>query len=115
MRMATLFHTCVLAADLCSWAKWRASVHLSRARRQAAWPRWFGSTTRPTSRGQRVGQVDPGAIDPDAPIPLYNLSPVAQKAHTAYQMGGAYFDAESRSLFVSEREGDGPIPIRPSP
>lgn len=61
------------------------------------------------------GVLDPNRIQPTEETPLYTISPVLRRAHTAYQLGGAYFDAETRSIFVSEAAAENPDPYSPSP
>ncbi len=61
------------------------------------------------------GMLDPNLIAPCEEAALFNISPVLRRAHDAYQMGGAVFDAPTRSIFVSERAGEWPDPYSPSP
>jgi hypothetical protein len=52
-------------------------------------------------------QVDPWSFEPAAAFPAHAVSPIASRAGALYMFGGACFDAESRSLFVSEIFADG--------
>lgn len=62
-----------------------------------------------------AGTLDPNAIAPIEQIQLATISRIASRAFAIYQFGGAYFDAETRSIFVSEAMADNPNPYEPSP
>jgi hypothetical protein len=58
---------------------------------------------------------DPWGFDPTSVFPAYAISSITNRAGALYFFGGAYFDAESRSLFVSEIYADSiagePLPV----
>lgn len=62
-----------------------------------------------------AGQLDPNAIQPTEEVQLATMSRLAARAHTNYQFGGAYFDAPTRSIFISETFVDNPDPYSPCP
>jgi hypothetical protein len=55
-------------------------------------------------------KVDPWGFEPAALFAAHTVSPIASRAGALYLFGGAYFDAESRSLFVSEIFADSLAP-----
>jgi hypothetical protein len=60
-------------------------------------------------------QADPWSFDPKSVFPAYAVSNITNRAGALYFFGGAHFDAESRTLFVSEIFADSiggePLPI----
>jgi hypothetical protein len=58
-------------------------------------------------------QVDPWGFEPKAAFAASSIGTIAKRAGALYMFGGAYFDAETRSLFVSEifADGIGPEPL----
>jgi hypothetical protein len=61
------------------------------------------------------GALDPNLIAPTEEIQLATISRFAPRAHANYQFGAAYFDAPTRSIFVSESFMDNPDPYSPCP
>lgn len=62
-----------------------------------------------------TGVIDPNQIWPTEETPLYTISPLQRRASAIYQFSAAYFDAETRSIFLSEVGVDHPDPYSPSP
>jgi hypothetical protein len=60
-------------------------------------------------------KTDPWGFEPTAVFAASSISPIAKKAGVWYMFGGAFFDAQSRSLFVSEIYADSiggePLPV----
>lgn len=62
-----------------------------------------------------AGVLDPNAIAPTEETHISTLCPMAPRAHVAYQIGGAYFDAATRSIFISEAAAEWPDLYSPCP
>ncbi len=61
------------------------------------------------------GAIDPWAVAPASVVPMQTLAPGWVKADVGYMFGGAYFDAETRLLFVSQLKVDWTNVYEPSP
>lgn len=61
------------------------------------------------------GALDPNKIAPIEELNLSTISRLAPRVSASYQYGAAYFDAPTRSIFVSQSFADSPDPYSPSP
>ena len=60
-------------------------------------------------------RVNPWSFDPTSVIPVNTISPIPAKANALYMFGGAYFDADTSSLFVSQVGVDPTNPYESQP
>jgi hypothetical protein len=61
------------------------------------------------------GDVDPWSFEPASIVPINTISTIPAQANSLHMFGGAYFDAETRSVFVSQVAVDPASPYESQP